>query len=146
MIKFIIKKQGKIINFSEIVKNLQPKVQQSLWRTGKQIKKTVQKDALIPKSGIKYKNLKRRSSSDEETSARQSGSKVKATTFNISRNRMTIGIDKNIKYAEAIEKGTKHIKARKDIEKAVKKNLTFAKDDLQKTLNLIMNDNTVNYK
>ena len=36
---------------------------------------------------------------------------------------MIVGINNNIKYAEAIEDGTKHMKARKDIEKAVRKNM-----------------------
>ena len=146
MFRLKIIKKGKIINFTDLPRETKLALKRVLWNTGKQILKTARSNAVQGKSGIKYKGQNFRSSSVSETSRRQSGNKIKNTNFEVTTKKLTIGTNSTVKYANAIEYGTKHIKARKDNEVATRANLTFLQDEAQKNLNLTISQSQRDYK
>lgn len=111
---------GEMVNFNKVAQNLNKRVQKALHNIGKDIKKTVIKNAKQLKTGIKYPDLKYRSSAPNETSRWQTGELAKSFDMKVSTNLLTTGF--TAPHSIEIEYGRRNMKPRKDGEKAVRMN------------------------
>jgi len=107
-------KSKEYVDFKKITKEIIKAIQISLHETGKEYKSIAKTNAMKPKTGRLYPSMKRRSSSNKETSARQTGFKVDNTTYKINKNQGIYGTRDVVDYAEYLENGTKNMEARKD--------------------------------
>lgn len=92
-------------------------INQVLQDGGKLILSTIVKNAKRRKLGRVYNGIT--ASTPQESSAYRSGKKTKYTKYIANSMGLVVGVEREVYYAKFIEFGTKKMKPRKDLQKAV---------------------------
>ena len=106
--------------------NMRRGIRQGFFAVGSQLRMTARRQMLEKKTGVKYKRLRRRSSSAGETPASQSGDLRNSLGYQIAgADSMQFGAggrDSGVSHARPLERGTSRMRPRLLLGNAVKEN------------------------